>query len=88
MTQFKDNYSRAGSNIPAGLYTYPLLMAADILLYQTDLVPVGQDQKQHVELTRDIAQRINGIHSDDTFKVPEVFIPKADARVMDLQNPT
>lgn len=88
MTQFKDKSTRAGANIPVGLYTYPLLMAADILLYDSNLVPVGHDQKQHVELTRDVAQRMNGVYGDDTFEVPEVFIPKAGARVMDLQNPT
>ena len=73
-------------NITAGLFTYPVLMAADILLYQTDLVPVGADQKQHVELTRDIAQRFNGVYSD-TFTLPEPFIPKMGARVMSLGNP-
>ncbi|SMF32550.1 tryptophan--tRNA ligase [Pseudobacteriovorax antillogorgiicola] len=88
MTQFKDKSTRAGANIPVGLYTYPLLMAADILLYDTHLVPVGQDQKQHVELTRDLGQRMNGLYGDDTFVVPEVYIPKAGAKIMDLQNPT
>ena len=73
-------------NITAGLFTYPVLMAADILLYQADLVPVGEDQRQHVELTRDIAQRFNGLYSD-TFTLPEAFIPKMGARVMSLANP-
>lgn len=88
MTQYKDKSTRAGANIPVGLFTYPLLMAADILLYGTNMVPVGHDQKQHVELTRDVAQRMNGIFGDDTFTIPEVYIPKAGARVMDLQTPT
>ena len=88
MTQFKDKSARAGKNIQVGLFTYPLLMAADILLYDTHLVPVGEDQKQHVELTRDLAQRCNGVMGEDTFRVPEAFIPKTAARVMDLQEPT
>ncbi len=88
MTQFKDKGTKAGANIPVGLFTYPLLMAADILLYDAKLVPVGEDQKQHVELTRDIAQRVNALYGDDTFVVPEVFIPEVGARVMDLLNPT
>ena len=87
MTQFKDKSARAGKNIPVGLYTYPLLMAADILLYDTNLVPVGEDQKQHVELTRDVAQRVNGVYGDDTFVVPEARVAKVAARVMDLQTP-
>lgn len=86
MTQFKDKSKRHKNNINSGLFTYPVLMAADILLYQADLVPVGADQKQHLELTRDIAQRFNGLYSD-TFKVPEPFIPKVGARVMSLQDP-
>lgn len=86
MTQFKDKSQKHADNITAGLFTYPVLMAADILLYQTDLVPVGQDQKQHVELCRDIAQRFNGIFSD-TFTMPEPFIPKLGARVMSLSDP-
>lgn len=86
MTQFKDKSSKS-DNINAGLFTYPVLMAADILLYQTDLVPVGSDQKQHVELTRDIANRFNNKYSP-TFKVPEVYIPKVGARIMSLQEPT
>jgi len=88
MTQFKDKSSKSGANIPVGLFTYPLLMAADILLYDTHLVPVGDDQKQHVELTRDIAQRVNGLYGDDTFVVPEPYIAPVAARVMDLLSPT
>lgn len=88
MTQFKDKSQRAGNNIPAGLFTYPLLMAADILLYNTNLVPVGEDQKQHIELTRNLAERMNNLFGDDTFTVPEPFIAGPGARVMDLQNPT
>ena len=87
MTQFKDKSAKNEENINAGLFTYPSLMAADILLYQADLVPVGDDQKQHVELTRDIAQRFNGIYGD-VFTVPEPFIPKVGARIMSLQEPT
>ena len=87
MTQFKDKAAKHADNITAGLFTYPVLMAADILVYQADLVPVGQDQKQHVELCRDIAQRFNGVYSD-TFTLPEPFIPKMGARVMSLQDPT
>jgi len=86
MTQFKDKSQKHADNITAGLFTYPVLMAADILLYQTDLVPVGQDQKQHVELCRDIAQRFNGAYSP-TFTMPEPFIPKLGARIMSLGNP-
>lgn len=86
MTQFKDKSKKHADNITAGLFTYPVLMAADILLYQADLVPVGQDQKQHVELCRDIATRFNGIYSD-TFTLPEPFIPKMGAKVMSLGNP-
>lgn len=86
MTQFKDKSSKHEDNINAGLFTYPSLMAADILLYQSDLVPVGHDQKQHLELTRDIAARFNHTYSD-TFKVPEPYIPKVGARIMSLQNP-
>jgi len=86
MTQFKDKSSKHKDNITAGLFTYPVLMAADILLYQADLVPVGADQKQHVELCRDIAQRFNGIYSP-TFTLPEPFIPKMGARIMSLGNP-
>lgn len=87
MTQFKDKSSKQSENINAGLFTYPVLMACDILLYQADLVPVGSDQKQHVEITRDIAERFNNKYSP-TFKVPEVFIPKVGARIMSLQEPT
>lgn len=87
MTQFKDKSKRYGNNISAGLFNYPVLMVADILLYQTDLVPVGEDQKQHLELTRDIAERFNRLYSP-TFKIPEAYIPKAGARIMDLQEPT
>lgn len=86
MTQFKQKSQQHADNITAGLFTYPVLMAADILLYQADLVPVGEDQRQHVELTRDIAQRFNGVYSD-TFVLPEAFIPKLGARIMSLGNP-
>ena len=86
MTQFKDKAAKQADNINAGLYTYPVLMAADILLYQTDVVPVGSDQKQHVELTRDIAQRFNGIYGE-VFKVPEPYIPEIGARIMSLTSP-
>ncbi|MBE6989332.1 MAG: tryptophan--tRNA ligase [Ruminococcaceae bacterium] len=87
MTQFKAKSQQHADNITAGLFTYPVLMAADILLYQADLVPVGEDQRQHVELTRDIAQRFNGVYSD-TFVLPEAFIPKLGARIMSLDDPT
>jgi tryptophanyl-tRNA synthetase len=87
MTQFKDKSARYSENINAGLFDYPVLMAADILLYQTNQVPVGEDQKQHLELSRDIAQRFNAIYGD-VFKVPEPFIPKSGARVMSLLEPT
>lgn len=86
MTQFKDKSAKNADNINAGLFTYPALMAADILLYQTDLVPVGQDQKQHVEICRDIASRFNGIYGD-VFKIPEPYIPKVGARIMSLTSP-
>ena len=86
MTQFKDKSAKHNDNITSGLFTYPVLMAADILLYQADLVPVGEDQRQHVELCRDIAQRFNGVYSD-TFVLPEAFIPKMGARIMSLGNP-
>ncbi len=86
MTQFKDKSKKYASNINAGLFTYPVLMASDILLYQTDLVPVGVDQMQHIELTRDIANRFNQVYGD-TFKIPEGFIPKAGAKVMSLAEP-
>ena len=87
MTQFKDKSQKHADNVNAGLFTYPVLMAADILLYQTDLVPVGADQKQHIEICRDIAQRFNGLYGD-VFTIPEGFIPKTGARVMSLQDPT
>lgn len=86
MTQFKDKSASHANNINAGLFTYPVLMAADILLYQADLVPVGADQKQHLELARDIAVRFNGAYSE-TFKVPEPYIPKVGSRIMSLQEP-
>ncbi len=86
MTQFKDKSARHPDNINAGLFTYPSLMAADILLYQTDLVPVGEDQKQHLELTRNIAARFNGIYGP-VFKIPEAYIPEHGARIMSLQDP-
>ncbi len=87
MTQFKDKSKKNADNINAGLFTYPVLMASDILLYQTDLVPVGQDQMQHIELARDIAQRFNQVYSP-TFTVPEGFIPKSGAKIMSLGDPT
>ena len=86
MTQFKDKSAKNAENINGGLFTYPALMAADILLYQPDLVPVGHDQKQHCELTRDVAQRFNSIYGD-VFKIPEPFIPETGARVMSLNAP-
>ena len=86
MTQFKDKSAKHAENINGGLFTYPTLMAADILLYQTDKVPVGEDQKQHVELSRDIAIRFNNLYGE-TFKVPEPFIPKVGARIMGLSDP-
>ncbi|MCC8156036.1 MAG: tryptophan--tRNA ligase [Oscillospiraceae bacterium] len=86
MTQFKQKSQQHADNITAGLFTYPVLMAADILLYQADAVPVGADQKQHVELCRDVAQRFNGIYGD-VFTLPEPFIPKIGARVMSLADP-
>ena len=87
MTQFKDKSAKNADNINGGLFTYPCLMAADILLYQPDYVPVGEDQKQHVELARNIVQRFNGVYGD-VFKMPEPYIPKVGARVMDLLTPT
>ena len=87
MIQFKEKSASHADNVNAGLFTYPTLMAADILLYQTDIVPVGEDQRQHVELTRDIAQRFNGIYGD-VFTLPEAVIPKVGARVMSLTEPT
>ena len=87
MTQFKDKSAKNADNINGGLFTYPSLMAGDILLYQPDLVPVGEDQKQHVELCHTIARRFNGIYGD-VFKIPEPFVPKVGARIMSLTNPT
>lgn len=87
MTQFKDKSAKHADNINAGLFTYPVLMAADILLFQSDVVPVGIDQMQHLELTRDIAQRFNGIYGD-VFTVPEPYIGKVGAKIMSLQDPT
>jgi tryptophanyl-tRNA synthetase len=87
MTQFKDKSSKNQNNINVGLFSYPVLQAADILLYQADKVPVGEDQKQHLELTRDIATRFNNIYGD-VFTVPEPYIPEFGARVMSLQDPT
>ena len=86
MTQFKDKSAKHADNINAGLFTYPVLMAADILLYQADVVPVGKDQMQHLELTRDIAQRFNGIYGD-VFTVPEGYVGKVGAKIMSLQDP-
>ena len=87
MTQFKDKSAKHADNINAGLYTYPVLMAADILLYQADVVPVGKDQLQHLELTRDVAQRFNAIYGD-VFTIPEPYIGKTGAKIMSLQDPT
>ena len=87
MTQFKDKAAKHADNINAGLFTYPVLMAADILLYQADVVPVGIDQMQHLELTRDIAQRFNNIYGD-VFTIPEAYIGKTGAKVMSLQEPS
>ncbi|MDO5039372.1 tryptophan--tRNA ligase [Clostridium sp.] len=87
MTQYKDKSKKAGNSVGTGLFTYPVLMAADILLYQTDLVPVGKDQIQHLELTRDIAIRFNNNYSE-TFKIPEGYVPKTGAKIMSLQEPT
>lgn len=87
MTQFKDKAAKHSDNINAGLYTYPVLMAADILLFQADVVPVGADQKQHLEITRDIANRFNAIYGD-VFTVPEPYIGKQGAKIMSLQDPT
>lgn len=87
MTQFKDKSAKNADNINVGLFTYPVLMAADILLYNTDLVPVGSDQKQHIEIARDIAHRFNSVYSD-TFTIPEPYIPKISAKIMNLVEPT
>ncbi len=86
MTQYKDKAAKHADNINAGLFTYPVLMAADILLYQTDVVPVGKDQLQHLEITRDIAQRFNAIYGD-VFTIPEPYIAKTGAKIMSLQDP-
>ncbi len=87
MTQFKDKSAKHSDNINTGLFTYPVLMAADILLYQADLVPVGKDQMQHLEITRDIANRFNGIYGD-VFTIPEPYIGKSGAKIMSLQDPS
>ena len=87
MTQFKEKSEKRREQVSVGLFDYPALMAADILLYETDLVPVGEDQKQHVELTRDVAQRFNSIYGE-TFRVPEPLIPEVGARIMGLDDPT
>ena len=87
MTQFKDKAAKHADNINAGLFTYPVLMAADILLYQADVVPVGIDQMQHLELTRDIAERFNNIYGD-VFTIPEAYIGKVGAKIMSLQDPS
>jgi tryptophanyl-tRNA synthetase len=86
MTQFKDKARKQHENVGVGMFDYPVLMAADILLYQTDLVPVGEDQKQHLELTRDLAIRFNRDYGE-TFRVPEPYIPKVGARIMSLSDP-
>ena len=86
MTQFKEKARRQGENVSVGLFDYPVLMASDILLYQTDLVPVGEDQKQHLELTRDLAIRFNRDYGE-TFRVPDPYIPKVGARIMSLSDP-
>ena len=86
MTQFKDKSAKHADNINAGLFTYPVLMAADILLFQADVVPVGIDQMQHLELTRDIAQRFNGVYGD-VFTIPEPYVAKVGAKIMSLQDP-
>ncbi len=87
MTQFKDKSRRNKGDINAGLFSYPSLMAADIVLYKATLVPVGEDQRQHLELTRDVAGRFNGVYGD-VFPLPEAYIPEAGARIMSMQNPT
>ena len=87
MTQFKDKMRKQRENVGVGVFDYPVLMAADILLYQTELVPVGEDQKQHLELTRDLAIRFNRDYGE-TFRIPEPFIPKVGARIMSLSDPT
>ncbi len=87
MTQYKDKAAKQNESIPTGLFVYPALMAADILLYSTNLVPVGEDQKQHIELTRDLAERMNGVFKHDVFVVPEVYTAPVGARIMSLQEP-
>jgi tryptophanyl-tRNA synthetase len=87
MTQYKDKSAKQGGNIPVGLFTYPVLMAADILLYHTNVVPVGEDQKQHVEITRDVAGRMNHLYGEDLFTMPVPINPPVGARIMSLQNP-
>ena len=87
MTQFKDKSTKNADNVNVGLFAYPSLMAADILLYQSDLVPIGADQKQHLELARNVASRFNGIYGN-TFKIPDPYIPKVGAKIMSLQEPT
>lgn len=87
MTQFKDKSKKLGDSISAGLFNYPVLMAADILIYNSDLVPVGKDQQQHLELARDIAIRFNNLYSP-TFTIPEGYTPESGAKIMDLQDPT
>jgi tryptophanyl-tRNA synthetase len=87
MTQFKDKARKQNENVPVGVFDYPVLMASDILLYHTDLVPVGEDQKQHLELTRDLAIRFNRDYGE-TFRIPEPFIPKVGARIMSLSDPS
>ncbi|MBE5819926.1 MAG: tryptophan--tRNA ligase [Clostridia bacterium] len=87
MTQFKDKSQKHADNINAGLFTYPALMAADILLYKADLVPVGEDQRQHLEITRDLAERFNKLYGE-TFVIPEAYVRKESARIMGLQDPT
>lgn len=86
MTQYKEKSLNVGESIPVGIFTYPILMAADILLYNTDLVPVGSDQKQHLELARDIGERFNALYSE-TFKIPEPYIVTNSSKIMNLQNP-
>ena len=88
MTQYKDKASKRGDSVPAGLLTYPPLMAADILFYQTNLVPVCDDQKQHLEITRDLAQRFNRVYGEDVFTIPEILLGQDGTRVMSLQEPT
>ncbi|MGE0174812.1 MAG: tryptophan--tRNA ligase [Oligoflexales bacterium] len=87
MTQYKEKSQKEGTNISAGLFSYPILMAADIFMYDANLVPVGEDQKQHIEIARNIAQRVNSFVNKEVIVIPEPFIPKAGGRIMDLQNP-